>query len=115
MTTTDALTSARSAHAAMLEAQTALNEATTARDVAIAGARTSGVSAIEIAEALALSRQQVHRILERATGPENDAVHLLRAEVMTPGGRYEDLIEDDQWFVDSAVATLARQRGISLD
>jgi DNA invertase Pin-like site-specific DNA recombinase len=115
MTTTDALTGAVAAQNAMTEAQEAFKAATTARDEAVISARKAGASAIEIGEALGISRQQVHKILDKHFAPAGSAVEVLRAEVITSGIRYEDLIEDDQIFVDQEIAQLAKKRGISLD
>lgn len=41
-------------------------------------------------------------------------IEELRAEVITSGARYKDLLEDDQWFVDCEVAEIAKERGIVL-
>jgi len=46
-----------------------------------------------------------------------DVIGELRAEVMLDGrlgNRFEDLLEDDQIFVDSEVGALARKRGIDI-
>ena len=114
MHTTNALDAAVAAHRALLKAQASRIEATTARDAAVIEARGSGASAIEIADALALSRQQVHKILDKKA-INNGTLRALRAELITGGARYEDLLEDDQWFVDCAVAEAAKERGLSLD
>ena len=110
-TTADSVRLAQAAQIAMFEAQAAFAITTSARDAAVVAARQSGASAIDIADALGLSRQQIHKILEKNT---TSTVHELRAEVITGDAKYEDLIEDDQWFVDTAVAEIAKKRGISL-
>lgn len=100
------------AHAAVTAAEQALAAAKAQRDQAIVDAYNSGTSAIEIAPQVNLTRQQIHRIVASTM---TETVAGLRREVMDGGARYEDLIEDDQVFVDHEVGRLARARGISLD
>lgn len=111
MNASAALEAAVTAHHKLTAAQRAAAEATTARDLSVVEARNSGASAIAIAEALELSRQQVHKILDRTPSA---ALHALREEVMAPGVRFDDLLEDDQIFVTQGVLELAHARGISL-
>lgn len=42
-------------------------------------------------------------------------IDALRAEVITSGVRFEDLLGDDRWFVDSQVVEIAKKRGLTLD
>jgi hypothetical protein len=64
--------------------------------------------------ALDLSLQQIHGIIDRNTAG-HPVVDALRQEVMASDSRYEELVEDDQKFVDLEVEKLADERGISLD
>lgn len=138
---------AKRAHTALLEAQSASSKAAAARDAAVVKARAAGVSAIHLAEALGLSRQQIHKILDRNPSARvktlrdevTDELHglsyadimpgdtenidkavserilqPLRKEVMEPGVVYDELVEDDQIFVNQGALELAKQRGIDL-
>jgi hypothetical protein len=64
--------------------------------------------------ALDLSLQQIRGIIDRNTAG-HPVVDALRQEVMASDSRYEELVEDDQKFVDLEVEKLADERGISLD
>ncbi len=108
MTNMETINIVKRAHSAMRRTQQALKGATATRDAAVTAAYIGGMSAIELADALELSRQQIHKIVEAT-------MQDLRAEVIG-GVKYADLVEDDQMHVDSTVRDLARRRGaVDLD
>lgn len=109
----DALSSAETSQIRTNEAHVKWLELGEARNAAIVLARASGASAIQISDRLGLSRQQVHKILD-ASAKATTVTQTLRDEVITSGLAYEDLLEDDQMFVDWQVAQLAKDRGIEL-
>lgn len=70
MNSAEAIQNARDAHYNMGVQREAFMWGADVRDAAIINARNIGVSAQEIAAALSLSRQQVHKIIAaHATGP----------------------------------------------
>lgn len=114
MTAEDALNAAKIGQASLTAANAAQEIATKSRDAAVLAAADAGESLQDIADALDLSLQQIRRIIDQnAAG--HPVVDALRQEVMASNARYEDLIEDDQKFVDIEVEQLASERGISLD
>lgn len=65
MAASDLLEAAAQAHAAALAAQVAQQDAAAARDIAVRAAHDSGVSVLEIAAALGVTRYRCYAILNK--------------------------------------------------
>lgn len=87
------LADAVEAQFAMTAAYDAYLEAVAQRDAAIMQARNSGEPANAIAGALNLSRQQVHKIIEKQTAA---------SKFLDGGAPYAALLPEDRDFVDWA-------------